>query len=644
MKRLARPAAAFWPIGGNLRLSLPLRISSTCLPLTDRIRRRVPLVVLFGCLALGPAVSEGAAAPAAPACTPPSLNGSAARAGGAVTVSPTPGTVDASYRTQISFVGIPAADLATVSAIGARSGSHPGTLAPYSQGDGASFVPNTPFAQGEVVTVHAVLRQGTSAKPFSWHFTVAEVDTVSRSLETPPPPPPPPSPKELQHFVSRPDLQPPTVTVTTNSGSQAPGDLFLAPYAGPGQYGPMILDGSGQLVWFAPLPSGARAADLRVQEYEGQPVLTWWQDPLIGAGHRGAGVVIASNTYKPIAIVRAGNGYQPDLHAFEITPRGTAQFTVYDAIRCSLSAYGGPANGAVADTVVQEIDLKTGLVRFEWHALDHVALANSYMPATPGSPHSPWDYFHINAVSQYGRDLLVDSRNTSAAYEVDARSGMVVWRLGGKQSSFAMGPGATPAWQHDVREQPDGTITFFDNGGTPKVHPQSRAIVLRVDLQAMTATLAASFTHAKPLLAGSQGNFQHLPDGNWSVGWGQEPFFSEFAPGGQLLFDAHLPAAYQSYTVLKFPWSGVPTQRPQIAVSTSPHGGTVTYVSWNGATAVAQWRLLAGAGAHALSPVVDVPRSGFETRIAVPTMPRYLAVQALGAQGQVLGTSAVTRP
>ncbi len=598
--------------------------------------------VLGACLLLGPLASGAAAA--APACAPSTLDVSAALAGGAVTVSPAPESLDASHATQISFLGVPAAEIADVSVVGSRSGPHAGRLEPYSQGDGASFVPSSPFTQGEVVTVSASLLRNGGATPFSWHFTVAEVDSVSRSLETPPPPPPPPNPSEFQHFVSRPELQPPTVTVTAASGSHAPGDLFLAPYAGPGQYGPMILDSSGRLVWFKTIPNGARAADLRVQEYGGQPVLTWWQDPLDAAGQRDAGIVIANSSYRDVAIVRAGNGYQPDLHAFEITPQGTALFTVYDAIRCNLSAYGGPADGAVADTLFQEIDLKTGLVRFEWHALDHVALSDSYQTlASAGTALSPWDYFHINVISQYGDDLLVDSRNTWAAYEVNAASGQIVWRLGGKQSSFAMGPGATPAWQHDAREEPDGTISFFDNGGTPKVHPQSRGIVLALNQQTMTASLVSSFVGPTPLLAASQGDLQPLSNGNWMVGWGQEPWFSEFSPTGQLLLNARLPAAYYSYTVLKFPWSATPTQPPQLALRATSRGGVLAYMSWNGATAVARWQLLDGAHAGALTPVASAARSGFETTIALPAAVPYIAARALGAQGEVLGTSPIAR-
>ncbi len=621
-----------------------LRILSR-LSLTSRVTRALATVVVLVSTTTAAAASSTFAS-VATRCTPASLNASAALAGGDVTVSPAPGTRDAFFLTQISFLGTPASDIAGVGVTGSRSGHHTGHLLGYSQGDGASFLPSKPFTPGELVTVHASLRRAGITTPFAWHFIIAEPDTVSRSLETPPAPPPPPKASEFQRFVSRSDLRPPTVTVTTNVSAQTPGDIFLAPYAGPGQYGPMILDGTGKLLWFKAIPSGSRAADLRVQQYEGRSVLTWWQDPLVASGKRNAGIVIADSSYKDLAIVRAGNGYQPDLHAFEITPRGTALFTVYDAVRCNLSAYAGPADGAVADTLVQELDLKTGLVRFEWHSLDHVALSDSHMPVGHGgTPTSPWDWFHINAVSEPGGDLLIDSRNTWAAYDVDHRDGQIVWTLGGKHSSFAMGPGASPAWQHDVREQPDGTISFFDNGATPRVHPQSRVIVLSLNTARKTASLLSGFDHSTALIAPSQGDFQPLPGGNWFVGWGQEPYFSEFAPAGQLLFDAHLPATYQSYTALKFPWSGAPTRPPQLTVRSSPHKSPVAYASWNGSTAVAEWQLLGGSSSHTLAPIATAARSDFETAIAIPTTaPRYLAVRALDAQGQVLGTSAIIHP
>jgi hypothetical protein len=533
-----------------------------------------------------------------------------------------------------------------VTVVGSRTGRHPGRLLAYSQGNGASFVPARPFSEGERVNVKATLQEGTQAVPFSWSFTVAVRDRDGEPGGTPHPAP---HPAYYQSFHSSPGLQPPTVTVTAHLPGTTPGDLFLAPYSGPGQYGPMILDENGSLVWFKALsPQGTRAADFQVQQYEGKPVLTWWQDPLIAGGQRAAGEVIMNSSYQQIAVVRAGNGYQPDLHEFQITPQGTALITVYNGIDCNLSSVGGPRGGAVADTLLQEIDLRTGLVMFEWHSLDHVALSDSYAAARPGTQTTPFDYFHINSIDvQQDGDLLVGSRNTWAAYDVNPQTGQVRWQLGGKHSSFAMGPGTRTAWQHDARQQPDGTITFFDNGATPAKHAQSRAIQISLDSQDMTASLVRVAEHPTPLVAGSQGNTQALVNGNWLIGWGEEPYLSEFSPTGQLLFDAHLPAAYESYRVYRLPWTGQPTGPPAVAyVKSAAAGiGAVVYASWNGATLPVAWRVLSGASPASLVPVASAAKTGFET--AIPLAPAaastYVAVQALDSSGAVMGASEAVR-
>jgi hypothetical protein len=542
------------------------------------------------------------------------------------------------------MLGVPSSELAAVAVVGSRSGPHAGRLAAYSQGDGASFLPSSRFREGELVTVHAKLREGAQSIPFAWRFTVAT--RVTANIPGSGTQPPVSKAHDYQRFLSRPDLRPPTVTVSARSTAIAPGDLFLAPYSGPGQYGPMILDANGALVWFKALSAHTRAADFRVQEYQGQPVLTWWQDPLVADGRRSAGVVIANSAYQNIAIVRAGNGYQPDLHEFEITPQDTALMTVYSAIQCNLSSVHGPRDGAVADSLMQEIDLRTGLVMFEWHSLDHVSLADSYVSSASTGSRAPFDYFHINSIDvERDGDFLIDSRNTWTAYEVYPRTGQVQWRLGGKHSSFAMAAGAKIAWQHDARQQPDGTITFFDNGASPRMHPQSRAIAVTLDMQHKTAGLARRYEHPSPLVAGSQGNFQTLPNGDSLVGWGQVPDFSEFNAAGQLLFDAHLPAAYECYRTFRFPWSGSPGRPPALVARPGARGETVLYASWNGATQVAAWRVLRGAVPTNLHPVAQAAHTGFESAIPLPTATAgpYVAVQALDAGDRVLGTSTPIR-
>ncbi len=559
-----------------------------------------------------------------------------------MTVSPLPGSRDASPQVQISFLGAPARDLRVLSVAGSQTGAHAGRLASYSQGDGASFLPSRPFAEGERVTVHAQLHLGGSVRTLIDEFAIAHEDQISSTPEAIHPG----QRSEIQAFHSRPDLRPPVVTVTAQSPEVAPGEEFLAPYTGPGQAGPMILDQSGGLVWFKPLPRNTSASNFRVQEYEGKAVLTWWQGDVSVHGFGIGEDEIADGTYTDIARVRAGNGQHADLHEFQLTPQGTALITAYDPILCNLSSLGGPAYGGVTDGVMQEIDVKTGLVMYEWTSLDHVALSESHEAAARSTTALPFDFFHINSINlDPDSSLLVSARNTWATYDVDAHSGQIVWRLGGRHSSFTMGPGTGTAWQHDPRELANGSFSIFDNGASPPVHGQSRGIVLNLNPQQRTATLVAQIAHSPPLLSDSQGNLQALANGDWFVGWGQLGDFSEFDAAGTLLFDAHLPADTQSYRDFRFTWTGTPAHAPAFAVvPASPEPGIV-YASWNGATLVASWRVLAGQTPTTLQPVAQAARSGFETAIPLPagTAGPDVTVQALDASGAVIGTAPTSR-
>ena len=607
---------------------------------------RAPIVGLTAwlpALALGLATASPVAARPAPACAPGTLNTSALL-DGAVTVSPLPGSRDATPQTQISFLGVPAAELSDVTVSGSRTGPHSGRLAAYSQGDGASFQPSRPFAEGELVTVRARLHSGAGAgavQPLFDQFQVAHQDAISSTPETIHSG----SPSEIQSFRSRPGLRPPVLTVTASSPAVAPGDELVAPYDGPGQSGPMILEPGGGLVWFKGLPRGTSATNLQVQQYSGKPVLTWWQGDISVHGFGRGEDVIADSAYEDIAHVRAGNGLQADLHELQLTPAGTALITAYDPIYCNLSGVGGSSYGAVTDSLLQEIDVRTGLVMFQWTSLDHVALGESYALAANSRASWPFDFFHLNSIglAQDG-GLLVSARNTWTVYDVDPATGQIEWQLGGKHSSFAMGPGASAAWQHDPRELSPGTFSIFDDGASPKIHDQSRGIVVSLNSQQHTATLVSQLTREgpSPPLADSQGNLQALPNGDWLIGWGQVPDLSELSPTGQLLFDAHFPAGDQSYRDFRFPWTGAPAHPPAFAVAGGSGGASTTvYASWNGATLVASWQVLAGSSATHMKVVAQRVRTGFESAIALPagTAGPYVTVRALDASGHVLGTA-----
>ncbi len=587
-------------------------------------------------------VGHAASAASAPRCVPSALNRSDILPGSGLQVSPLPESLDASPRAQISMVGAAPAQLTHVQVSGSSSGSHSGRLVAYSQGDGASFVPSKPFSSGETVTVHVTV----AGHAVAYHFTVAYLNPIK--YVAPAGAAAVLKPSEVQRYHSRPELEPPALAVTTPaSPAAAPGYIMSTPYSGPGQDGPMIFDDSGQVVWFDPVPHGAEATNLQVQQLAGKPVLTWWQGYIPPQGF-GEGVESVADSSYHVSHVYAGNGYWADLHDFRITAQNTALLTVFDPIRCDLSSVGGSHSAAVTDGVLQEVDLATGLVRREWHSIDHVSMSDSYASGRSSSYEWPFDYFHINSIDLHADgSILISARNTSTLYELDGHSGQIVQRIGGKHSTVKLGPGAETAYQHDATLQPNGQISVFDNGAVPKVHPQSRGILLSVNTQSGTDTLVTQFTHPKPLSSGSQGDIQGLPGGNYFVGWGPVPYFSEFSPSGQLLFDVHMPNADQSYRGYRFPWVGSPTEAPAIAAATTSAANnagasgaqTTVYASWNGATQVASWRVLAGASAHSLAAVAAAPRGGFETAIPTPGAQAYVAVQALDASGAVLGTS-----
>jgi hypothetical protein len=358
---------------------------------------------------------------------------------------------------------------------------------------------------------------------------------------------------------------PPPVTVLTQEAGNGNGDIFIAPFGDSTTYanGPEIINNAGQVLWFQPVPAGEEAADFRPQVYDGQPVLTWWQGTGLGGLSSGTDYIY-NDHFQQIATVSAGNGYQADGHEFLITPWNTALILAYTTATADLTSIGGPADQTVIDGIVQEIDIRTGRVLFQWNSADHVPYSDSQQPL-PSSPSTPWDWFHVNAVHLDGNgNLLIDARNTWTTYDVSRRTGAINWELGGKESSFTeqAAPGQTLdsaneifAWQHDPEYIGHDEFTFFDNesSGTPLL-PYSRAVTVRLNPFTKVATLVKSDNQPEGLSAASQGNAQTTRNGDLFVGWGALPYFSEFSPSGQLLFNAEFPAGVNTYRAYRAPW------------------------------------------------------------------------------------------
>jgi hypothetical protein len=557
-----------------------------------------------------------------------------------VTISPLPGTPTALAKTQISFLGAASGSLSSISVVGSSSGRHRGHLRSYFSAVGTSFEPSKPFTPGEHVTVHARWASPTGKRStISTSFTIARPAVVAQTES----PVTPGTPADVQNFHSLPDLHPPTVTVRLPAGAgSAPGYVFTAPYLGPGEWGPMIFDSAGNLVWFHPLPHGQDAADFRTQVYEGKNELTWWQGKTLALGYGLGEDVIMNANYRTVAVVKAGNGLQADGHEFTVTPQGSAYILAYSPVRTSLQSAGGPASGVALDGVIQEIDIHTGLVMWEWHSLGHVGLGESYS-SPPGAAASPYDYFHINSLSLNSQgDILISGRNTWALYEINPGNGAIVWRLGGKKSTFTLGAGVPFAYQHNAEWLGGDEVSLLDDEGSPAVKPPSRGEIVRLDTKARTATLVNQLVRSpRALSTPSQGDLQALPDGGWMVGWGGLPNFTEFNAQGQEIYDAQLPAGESSYRVYREAWSAQPIEPPAIVGEIGETGATL-YATWNGATTVYSWQLLTGSSAADATVQSNTPKTGFETAIPAPVAPFY-EVRALSASGRVLATLTATK-
>lgn len=455
-------------------------------------------------------------------------------------------------------------------------------------------------------------------------------------------------------FVSAPGLHPPILRADMREpGFLAKGYIFTADFYDPsspgtmvGQSGPLILDQRLSPVWFKPVPENVIAGNLSLQTYEGRPVLAWWQGVVNGDGSTTSGeYMVVDQHYRTVARLRGADGWVLDLH--EIAIRGADAWVTADKnVRVNLLHRGGLRNGIVVDTAVQQYDLKTGRLLRSWDPLQHIPLSDSEAPVPTNG--SPWDAYHLNSIDLPGDgSFVISMRNTWAAYKVAISTGRIEWTLGGKDSSFSFETGAEFQWQHDVTVYPrTPLVTVFDDHccqtapmGRPLATGPSRGLVLTLDAATHAATLVDQYTHGPTFDSEFMGNIEPLPDGNEFVGWGSQGRFSEYTASGKMLLDGALPSPDITYRATVEPWIGLPLYPPRGAARRTKQR-TTAYASWNGATQVAAWRVLAESRNGTLLPVATASKIGFQTAIAVPGNYRVFRVQALDPRGRILGTSA----
>ncbi|MGI8416772.1 MAG: arylsulfotransferase family protein [Nakamurella sp.] len=629
-------------------------------------------------------ISSASAAALNPAATAAASVASSAAGRVQTTAIPEAGSVTASPLTDVILRGVGSADLVVV---GSVSGKHAGSTVQQVDGKGVEFHPTAQFAAGETITVstdvvvtgavdgHYSFRIGTPAKhpamlangdiatPAAAAAAKAAAATEANSTPETSTPAAARTAEPLADgpaLISRPDLRPPTVTVNQPAnGATAPGLILATPIGrANSQPGTMIYDDTGKLLWFKPAPANVTVGNLQAITFHGQPALTWFEGvaPYVAGSYRGEWVVV-DRSYRELTRLRMANGYQADLHDIKFTDHDTAYLEGYNPLRCDNVTIKPCKTGAtVLEDVIQEIDLDTGTVLFEWHSLDHIPLTDSYI----SNQAAIFDYIHTNSLDiDHDGNLLMSSRHTSALFKINSVTGALIWTIGGKDSTFSFVGDkyqapchVGPDFPHDFRVRTDGSYSYHDNGvlraeGYSAVVNKkcarvsdTRGAVIKLDLAAKTATYVKQLERQPAIYGATQGRVQEQTNGDTLVTWGGLGPVTEFNGADQPVFDATLSAG--SYRQVRELWTGVPAELPALVVNAAG-GVTKASVSWNGDTRTSSWRLLAGSSQTTLKPVKTTSSTAFETAFSVTGVGPYFAVEALDVSGKTLVRSTVVR-
>ena len=524
---------------------------------------------------------------------------------------------------------------------GSQSGSHTGKTTLADDYRTVVYKPDQPFTPGEQVQVRVnglSLNSGAIYQPLDYTFSVAinqqagAVASVAVPTSTPVSAIPMAltAPQDIPHY-----------TVSVNSPSTVgEGDIFVAPfYWGGSTVGSylLILDNNGQVVYYKPVGDQLSGFDFKVLP---GGYLTYYDQ-------KDSVHVIMNSQYQVVGTYPAENGYTADLHDFIMTPDGYVFLMGYDTQTIDMSKIvtGGNPSAQVTGVVIQELDPSQNVI-FEWRSWDHFAFSDSNINLTT----QVIDLVHGNGIALTNDgSLLLSSRNLNEITEISLQTGSIIWRLGGKNSTFTFVNDGGFAYQHDIAVLPNGDITLFDNHGTDPAPAASRALEYKLDLTNKTATLVWEFVHNPPVFSDYTGSVERLPDGNTLIGWGdaataQGYVFSsitEVTPDNRVVFELTFDKPYVSYRAFRIPWAGTPAMKPVLAFNQSEDGLTLGY-SWNGATEVASWKLYGGDSAQSMSLINQETKTGFETQTYLPFLPSkecYFQVAALDKNGNELAWS-----
>jgi hypothetical protein len=466
-----------------------------------------------------------------------------------------------------------------VSIVGEKSGKHKFRYSISNDQRTVTIYTLEPFALGEKVTTKVfdkslefttsnvspseqkILFASLFSKSFSENFEQNFVDGNTKSSE-----------KILADTVP-PDFPPVIINSVRNP---APGYIYIANFGmGSERSYLMILDNDGKPIKYKKVP-------LPGFDFKMQPSGLITNAHIItshipqGWGWAEAFMEVMNENLDVIDTVQCKGGYIADFHDFKILPNGHYLLISYDPQPIDMSQVvpDGDPNAIVLGSIIQELDADKNVV-FQWRSWDHIPLEDSYAPLTGIAV----DPVHINAVElDYDGNLLISSRHLSEITKISRETGEIIWRLGGKKNMFTFineheeNAPTYFSYQHDIRRQPNGNITLYDNGNQHPT-PYSRAVEYKLDETNMTAELVWEYRNNPDIYGETMGSTQRLPNGNTVIGWGGVTqghirIVTEVNPQGEVEFELSFPkgVSFQttSYRAYRFPY---PPNRPDVVVT-----------------------------------------------------------------------------
>ncbi|KAJ3711412.1 ASST-domain-containing protein [Lentinula raphanica] len=322
------------------------------------------------------------------------------------------------------------------------------------------------------------------------------------------------------------------VNESANAPSLTSGYIFSAPRgASVLREGAAIYDQSGSLVWDGSIYG--QTLSFSIVTYLGEPHIILWTGTSSSAGVGFGYDILLNSKYQLVANFTTVNiegetgTTLADFHEAQITSNNTALMTAYPINALDLTSIDGPEEGFILDSAMQELNISSNEPLFTWLASDHVNITECYnTPGTGGgSVSEAFDYFHMNSIEKDDEgNYLISSRHCWTVYYLDGTNGDILWKMGGKDSSFTMGSGTNFSWQHHARwvEKNDSyaTMTLFDNAGEfgQQQEQMSRGLYLGLNFTNMTVELLTEFLPWNQSISQSQGSVQLQPNGNFLVG------------------------------------------------------------------------------------------------------------------------------